>query len=279
MLVHEYQYVINQQSNTNSMQRIKILAFFSLSLIFFSRCTSSVKEVDETTSTKDTTAIAIIQKSIHAHGMDTFSKKKISFEFRDKNYSVARMENSFVYTRSWQDDSLGFVQDSLVNSVDFSRYIDGEKASLSELWEGRYANSVNSVLYFTQLPLGLLDEAVIATYLGMAEVMGEPYHKIKVTFREEGGGEDFDDVYCYWIHSESFLLDYLGYEFQVDGGGTRFRKAINRTKNEGIVLQDYINYKSEDPSTSILAHDQLYENGNLKELSRILNENIKVENL
>ena len=66
---------------------------------------------------------------------------------------------------------------------------------------------------------------------------------LKVTFKEEGGGEDFQDEYRYWINQKNHEIDYLAYNYLTDGGGTRFRRAINKRKIVGIFFQDYVNYK------------------------------------
>ena len=58
-----------------------------------------------------------------------------------------------------------------------------------------YSASVNSVHYFAVLPYGLDGKAVNKTYVNKVDIKGKSYHKIKVTFNEEGGGEDFEDVF------------------------------------------------------------------------------------
>ncbi len=219
----------------------------------------------------------IIDKAIASHGGQLLMGKSVEFDFRQRHYSAVRTPDRFVYTRSWQDDSLGFVQDTLVNSIDHTQYRDGTEVALNEEWHGRYGNSVNSVLYFTQLPFGLNDPAVRKTYLDEVKINDKVYHKIKVTFAQEGGGDDFEDVYIYWIDAEGFTMDYLAYEYHTEGGGVRFREAINRRTIEGIVFQDYINYKPQEKGMPVTQTDSLFEAGALQELSRIINENIVVE--
>lgn len=90
----------------------------------------------------------------------------------------------------------------------------------------KYYNSVNSVHYFAYLPQGLNDKAVQKELLGEVVLKGEPYYKVRVTFAQEGGGNDYEDVFIYWFHKQKFTMDYLAYEFHVDGGGMRFREAV-----------------------------------------------------
>ena len=71
------------------------------------------------------------------------------------------------------------------------------------------SNSVNSVHYFSVLPFGLNDKAVSKKLLSDITIKGVDYYTIQVTFSEDGGGDDFDDVFLYWVQKESFKLNYL----------------------------------------------------------------------
>jgi hypothetical protein len=59
-----------------------------------------------------------------------------------------------------------------------------------------------------------------------------------------------------------------------DGGGTRFRKAINKRKIKGFLFQDYINYKSREKFANLDSLPVLFQQGELNELSLIENKNI-----
>ncbi len=219
----------------------------------------------------------VLQKSIEAHGMDHLSQKGISFNFRSKNYSVARTGDDFVYIRSYNEDSLS-IKDVLKNSVYFERFVNGEPVTLSQDWKDRYGSSVNSVLYFFQIPFVLQDKAAIKSLEGKEDFRNQTYFKIKVVFAEENGGEDHEDEFLYWINSENYLVDFLAYSYQTDGGGVRFRAAINRTEVDGIVFQDYVNYGAKT-GTPLHALLQLFGKNQLKELSVITNEDIKISKL
>ena len=217
----------------------------------------------------------IINKSIQAHGLENLVGKELTFDFRDKSYSLNRDEEQYSYTRSFQD-SLGFVKDELINSTVFSRTVDGKVFPLDEEWQSKYANSVNSVLYFVQLPLTLNDPAAIKSYQGIREIDGGKYHEIEVRFSEEDGGKDFEDVFLYWFSTESYHMDYLAYSYITDGGGVRFRESFNRREIDKIIFQDYINYKPEDKNTPLSEVLDLFNQGKLIELSRIENVNVRL---
>jgi hypothetical protein len=218
----------------------------------------------------------VVDRSIKAHGMSTFDQLEIRFIFREYGYSIQRDGEQYTYTRE-KTDSIGRIRDVLVNSVDFQRYINNQPVEVGDEWESRYGNSLNSVLYFFQIPYVLNDKAVIKEFVKEVSINGENYFAIKVTFQSVGGGEDFQDEYRYWIHQSKGTVDYLAYNYETEGGGTRFRVAINRRTIDGIVFQDYINYKPQEKFPPLDELPALFENDELDELSRIINKDISVK--
>ncbi|MCP4458070.1 MAG: hypothetical protein GY816_08615 [Cytophagales bacterium] len=244
---------------------MKKLGYMSILLIGFACSTHVPHEFD---------AQALIDQAIFAHGAN-LSEKKVSFDFRDRTYTLRRGKGSYTYIRAWQDDSLGFVQDILINSKEFTRFQDGDSVALDDEWAAKYASSVNSVFYFFQIPFVLNDGGAIKQYEGKFEISDEPYHAVKVSFSENGGGEDHEDLFMYWIHKEFSTIDFFAYSYTTDGGGVRFREAINRRKAGGLLIQDYVNYEAEK-GTPLKNLPELFEQGNLKVLSRIENTKVKV---
>lgn len=220
-------------------------------------------------------ASRIVDRAIAAHGGEALEQAHISFDFRKKHYEVELDQGQFAYESTGEDSTGRFVRDVLTNQT-FSRSVDDQTANLTAKDEAAYRNSLNSVVYFVLLPYPLNDPAVNKEYLGEATVRGEPYHEIKVTFDQEGGGDDPEDVFVYWIHQENYTVDYLAYEFHVNGGGTRFREAYNVREVEGIRFADYINYESTIDDFALEDYDRLLESGKVEELSRIETENVEV---
>lgn len=216
----------------------------------------------------------VVNKSIMAYGQNKLDQVKMSFDFRDKSYSAVRSEKEYVYTR-YYIDSLELIEDILINSSEFTRLINGDTTSVVDSMQVKYSNSVNSVLYFVQLPYLLNDPAVIKSYEGTQTIEGTLYDVVKVVFKQEDGGKDFSDEYMYWFNHSNSMMDYLAYNYATDGGGVRFREAYNRSERMGITFQDYINYEVA-LGTPLGEIPELFESGQLKELSRINNENIAV---
>jgi hypothetical protein len=146
---------------------------------------------------------------------------------------------------------------------------------LADSTRNKLSNAVNSVHYFAYLPYGLNGGAVRKEFIGKVVIKQKEYYKIKVTFDQEGGGEDYEDIFVFWFNTESFRPDYLAYLYHTNGGGIRFRAAYNDRQIEGVRFADYINYKPID-SLAVTALDIEFENGRLEEISRIVLEDIVV---
>jgi hypothetical protein len=217
----------------------------------------------------------IIDKAIAVHGGDQLQQADISFNFRKKHLEL-KLERGKYHYQSKVRDSVGLVHDQMDNE-NFVRKIDNEVVSLDEEKALAYRNTLNSIVYFALLPYFLNDPAVNKELLGRTSIRGEPYYEIKVTFDREGGGTDFEDVYIYWIHREDFTMDYLAYSFHVNGGGTRFREAYNVRESGGVRFADYINYEATAEDFALQDYEQLFEKGQVKEISRIELEDVSVE--
>lgn len=227
---------------------------------------------------KKLTANQIIDKSIKVHGGLLFNSSSISFDFRDKHYSAKRQNGLFEFTREFSDTNGNAIKDVL-NNTSFTRYTNNAKTDLTDERTNAYSNSINSVIYFALLPYGLNDKAVRKELMGEVKIKNKYYYKIKITFSQDGGGEDFEDIFVYWIEKENYTLDYLAYLYHVNGGGTRFREAVNVRVINGISFSDYINYGTEGLGYDIENYDVDFEKGNLKKVSEIKLKNVKVKKL
>jgi hypothetical protein len=217
----------------------------------------------------------IIESSIEYHGFENFYKEPVEFKFREYTYLIDRTRSPYLYTKKIQlkDSITGqpITQvDSLWNSAEFSRSVNGEKLKLTEEDETRFSNSLNSVAYFYQLPLPLKDDAAIITLLENTFIEGKEYATLKVSFSEENGGTDHEDTYRYYFDTSTYALSYLSYDFHINDGGVRFRKAYQRPQGDFIFL-DYDNYKA-PKGTPLDSLPLLFEKGKLELLSKIVSE-------
>ncbi|MCH3882059.1 MULTISPECIES: DUF6503 family protein [Tenacibaculum] len=226
---------------------------------------------------KDLNAQEIVDKAIVASGSDKVSNSIISFQFRDKKY-VAERENGLYRLSRYFTNKMSDHEEDQVTNYGYRRYLNGHKlpAALDSLLDLNRANAVNSVHYFSVLPYGLNDKAVNKKLLTSATVNNKEYYKIQVTFNEEGGGEDFDDVFVYWIGKEDFLVDYLAYSYHTNGGGMRFRELTEQCVKNGIRFVDYANYKPLKNDIQLENLDKAFEENKLKKVSEIILRNIEV---
>ena len=220
----------------------------------------------------------IIDKAIRAHGSKIFDQSVIEFKFRDRNYKSTRSFGHFRYERFW--DSTGTViHDELTNNG-LIRYMGNAKPILDAKKIDAYTASINSVLYFFALPFNLNDAPVIKEYLGEVTLLDQRYDKVKITFRPNANDKMIhDDIYVYWFNKKSNFIDYIGYSYkEPEETGIRFRQAINRREINGLTIQDYINFKpiNDSVQTAVQDLDLAFAGNQLKELSRIINESVKV---
>ena len=253
------------------IQIIKNWGLFAVLLLFVWACENKASSSQKKTSTHK--GQEVIDQAIIAHGQHLFENATLSFLFRDKQYSARRSDAEYTYTRSFKNGS-ALIEDMLINSTDFSRKKNGASIEVSKEWAEKYSRSINSVLYFFQLPYLLNDLAVKKIDQGIKQIKGENYYQIKVSFQIENGGDDFEDEYLYWVNVNNYEIDYLAYNYITDGGGVRFRSAINKRRVNGLLVQDYINYaplNKKIPLSSLITE---FEKGALIERSRIINSDI-----
>lgn len=225
-------------------------------------------------STPAFTAQEIVDKSISASGGDYYKTSAISFDFRDRKYTLERVKGRRVMKRILKTDSSEVID--IKAHTGFQRLVNGKPVQVHDSMAFKYENSINSVHYFAYLPYGLNDPAVIKEYLGTITIKDKLYYKVKITFRQENGGKDYEDVFVYWFNAETFKPDYLAYEYFTDGGGLRLREAYNERIVNGIRFVDYNNLKPKVEGTSIFTMDSLYMQDQLELLSKIELRNINV---
>ncbi len=251
---------------------MKYLSFLFVFVLFF-----NCKNEASKTELNILNANEIINKSIAVSGGDKFKNSNTVFNFRNKKYLISRNDGNYHFERRFQD-SLTQIHDVLTNNG-FERTREGVmKVRVADSMVSKYSSSINSVQYFASLPYGLNDEAVNKKLLGEERIKEKDYYVIEVTFNQEGGGEDYEDVFVYWINKETFKPDYLAYSYDEDDGrGMRFREAYNERYIKGLRFVDYNNYKSEDKSIQITELAKAFHINTLTLLSKIELENVRVE--
>ncbi len=241
----------------------KLLIFAILPLVF--------------SCSKTPTAQEIIDRSIDAHGYFENPDFQASFRFRDIDYKAKFKEGTFIYERVMVSEK-DTIRDILDNNG-IIRLVNGKVVDEADTMLTKYANSVNSVIYFALLPRALNDPAVNKELLGTFSIDGHNYYKIGVSFSQEQGGDDFQDEYVYWIDEETYAVHYLAYNYETDGGGARFRKVSKTHNFSPYILYDYENYEADEYIDDIENLDSVFASGSLELLSHINLENIIINPL
>jgi len=256
------------------MLKYLILISCGLSFLFNSCANSDKQELSQTESIDS--AQWVVDRSIKAHGFYQLTKQTIRFDFRDRTYTAKYSDDgSFVFGRYWTKKDSSIVD--VLNNEGLVRYINDEAQNISEEWQGRYAASVNSVIYFAFLPYRLNDAAVIKEYLGIRRYENRNYHIVGVSFKQEGGGEDYSDEYVYWFNAENFKLDYFAYNYREEEQGVRFRKAFEAHEVGGMIFNQYINYACENIDVKLSSLLDSLKQGRLEMISQIETKNIRLE--
>lgn len=223
------------------------------------------------------TAQEIVNKAIVRSGVNKLKNGNASFTFRGVQYDYQMSNGNYTYARSAKD-SLGNEIKDVLSNKGFSRYIKDTLVNVSKKKRDVYSASINSVIYFGFLPLPLNDKAVNKTYSNKVEINDKEYHEIKITFNSEGGGEDHEDVFYYWFDIEDYSLDYLAYSYEENGNaGIRFREAYNARLVNGIVIQDYKNFKPNNEEMALEQVLEAFKENRLTLLSLIELENVEIE--
>jgi len=236
--------------------------FFIFSIFLFISCKTHEKSL---------TAQEIIDNSLQNSGTHKVANSEISFDFRDNHYNAIRKNGKFELSRKF--DSIRDV----LNNKGFERFLHGKSVNINDKLISKYSNAINSVHYFSILPFGLNDAAVKKRLLNSTVINNKAYYKIEITFAENGGGQDFEDVFIYWIGKNDFLIDYLAYSFHTNAGGMRFRVLKEQCTIEGIRFVDYYNYKPKIKTIPLTELDKAFENKKLEKVSEIILEDISVK--
>ncbi|QSS97188.1 DUF6503 family protein [Psychroflexus sp. ALD_RP9] len=224
-------------------------------------------------NSKSVSAKEIVNQAIEFSGTSAVDNSVIEFDFRNLHYRSEATCNGMKLSRKNGDTIDVFY------SGKFKRFIDSIPVEVNDSLENIYSESINSVHYFVQLPYRLKDQAVNLRRLPNQSFNNQNYYVVEVNFDQENGGQDFNDTYLYWFNKSDYSLDYLAYEFHVNGGGYRFRVAKNRQFINGTQFIDYDNYKPKSEQVELEDLLQLFHNKKLELVSEIKTENPSINSV
>ena len=234
-----------------------------------------------TPSADSLTSQAVVTKAVTAHGGPVIDTSVVTFTFRGDRFRLLHNHGRFQYERITTDSLGQSVREVLANDSLY-REVDGRPVALTDQQRARLNTAVNSVSYFALLPHALTDPAVQSKRLGIDTIRSVPYHRVEVTFQQQGGGPDWEDRFVYWFQTETMEMNFLAYAYGLGEGdsdpGHRFREAYNVRTVKGVRFADYINYTDSTltPKTLERYPDRLGSE-TLEEVSRIELSSISVQ--
>lgn len=251
-----------------------------IALIGLGACSSPSEESGaETTMSR---ADSIVQAAIAAHGGDVLERAVVTFDFRGIDFHVERNGGQYRYERTYTD-SLGHSVREVLTNDSLYRVVGDERVALTADERDAVRVDINSVPYFALLPYNLQDPAVQSAYSGVDTLDGTPYHRIRVTFQQEGGGQDWQDVFMYWFAQDDLSMDYLAYAYGFgpdEEYGTRFREAYDVRTIEGVRFADYRNYSTPgDSLRDLTRYPDYFAGDSLELISRVETDSVQVQPL
>jgi hypothetical protein len=213
-------------------------------------------------------AVKTIAASVAAQGLANPRGLAVHFRIRDTPVRLWLDGASAVYEREVTTDA-GPRRDRLEGGTFTASVAGVAVADVPPEMLAAWQRSLNSIGYFTLLPRGLQDPAVVATALGRTSLRGEEWETIEVRFRADGGGEDHDDVFRYWFDPTTHRIAYLAYTFTRDEGGVRLREVTGSHIERRVVLHDYANYGLDGQGRTIDEAVAAFERGELPLVSRV----------
>lgn len=220
----------------------------------------------------------IIDQCIKVHGSKVFDQSIIEFKIGKRFYKSTREKGQFSYERFW--DSLGVTIHDFLTNKGLTRQVGQTEIILDTKKIDHYSSSLRSEMYLFSLPFGFNGSSVIKHYLGDVVLMDQPYHKVKITFKQNPNDRTIhDDEYVAWIHKTKFTLDYIGYIHRgVEESGIRFRQALEKQKASGIIIQNYLEFKPLQDSAAVLPEDldQAWAGNQMKEFLRVNITQLKI---
>ena len=213
--------------------KIKVLVLSCMSLLILSYKQEKEKQVVKETLSKQESSVAkevdkgteLLDKCIQAHGglatWNSFQGLEYNLDDNGKK-DVCQLTNlkdrrAYLKSKKFEVGFDGKVAWSLPNA----EYISGKSAAFY----------YNLDFYFLGVPFLLKDPGVNASYEGKANVNGETYEALKITFGS-GVGFSSDDVYYLYLDPETYILQILTYSVS-------FMDKENVGVNNAKVYSDY----------------------------------------
>lgn len=246
-----------------------IFGILGLSILTFEACGPDTENKDPQ---------YIIDQAFKAHGSKVFDQSIIEFRIGKRNYKSTRENGEYRYERFW--DSLGVTLHDDLTRRGITRHFDQTQALLDTKKIDELSSSIRNLFFLFSIPFGLNEPQIIKEYLGEVILVEKPYHKIRISFKLNPNDRTiYDNEFVLWIHKTRFTIDYLSFKLsEPNDKSLRFRQAVNPRKVEGLLIQDFKEFKPIQDSIEIAPADldQAWIGKQLQEWSGIKLEQVKI---
>jgi len=212
------------------------------------------------------TADQLYQKTLKAHGNDSFLSNKINFKIKDASYEcfidqgrynfemkreVNNVQNKLTYTGGY----IEYRRNDTIQNIDGTRYSIVEKSIFGFPFT-----------YFAPFTLNTND--ITLTTLPDATIRSSHYYSLKATFAPEGDNTTGDEIIMY-INQESYVVTYFALNFnKISSDKLLFKRNTNFRHVDGILFYDYDLFVENNPD-GLNELYQKYNNASLEHLGPV----------
>ena len=221
--------------------------------------------------------VSIIDEAIAFHGGDLYRHSSTELDLCSKSgcFRVRAAVDGDRFDHTVSGKSRGAEVEVRITNDTVEAKQDGRSIEVGAADEQRRRDFVMARVYFPFLPYRLTDPGVFHEDLGIVDWDGRRLHKVKVTF-QPGSSTDADDEYMYWFDPDTGRVEYFAYSYSNNGGGIRFRRAIDHRRVGGILFFDQENLGAEGGDLRVDDIDAAFVE-TLRHVSTVRLQNIRVD--
>ncbi len=221
--------------------------------------------------------LAIVDRAIAFHGGDLYrSTSELDICSKSGCFHLRVRLDGGAYEHRVAGDVRGGRLEVRSTHDTLEAWRDGEPVAIEPGEERSYRDWAMARVYFPFLPYRLNDPSVLKQDLGTVDWQGRTLQRVKVTFEAESS-TDASDEYMYWLDPATGRVELFAYSYLTDGGGLRFRRAVDHRRVGGILFFDQENLGVEGEGLTVDRIDPAYVASEMRHISTLRLKNIRVK--
>lgn len=240
---------------------MKTLYILSILFLVTVSC-SQKKSTNNKTVLNEITPNELLQKTINAHGGESFKNSLIEFNIDKTSFSL-----------QYDNDRANFKQTRQVNTdkhiltyrYGLIQYFINDSLQPEELYSKKMAEiSLFGFLYTFSIPFNLTTNDVIISRQPNVTIRQKEYFTLDVQFTKVPDLPE--DHFLLYIDVNSYEINYAAIQHDLSGSKPQFRRMIEPKRIKDILFQDYILFHANDTITPL---EKLYAKFNQSDLKVI----------